>query len=195
MGLGAYRPVPTIVQAAEALFAGHQVTEIAAAATDPKNPKETSEALVAIIETARSNKEYVIAFVTGVPGSGKTLVGLNAVHDKRFSLGGASPGAYLSGNTPLVEVLKMALAEDARKREGIPATEAARRVGAAVQTLMNFLREYLNAHPDKPPPTMLSYLTRLNGPGMRNTENRNLTGPSQRRLSFLRSWVVTKTGR
>lgn len=148
---GAYRPVPTIVQAAEALFAGHQVTEIAAAATDPKNLKETSEALVAIIEKARSNKEHVIAFVTGVPGSGKTLVGLNAVHDKRFSLGGASPGAYLSGNTPLVEVLKMALADDARKREGIPATEAARRVGSAVQSLMNFLREYLNAHPDKPP--------------------------------------------
>jgi len=148
---GAYRPVPTIVQAAEALFAGHQVTEIAAAATDPKNLKETSEALVAIIERARSNKEHVIAFVTGVPGSGKTLVGLNAVHDKRFSLGGASPGAYLSGNTPLVEVLKMALADDARKREGIPATEAARQVGSAVQTLMNFLREYLNAHPDKPP--------------------------------------------
>lgn len=148
---GAYRPVPTIVQAAEELFAGHDVTEIAAAASDPCNLGETTEALISLIERARSNNEHVVAFVTGVPGSGKTLVGLNAVHDSRFSNQGQSPGAYLSGNTPLVKVLQDALALDARKREGIRAEEAKRRVGAAVQTLMNFLREYLNAHPDKAP--------------------------------------------
>ncbi|MEL1251899.1 DUF2075 domain-containing protein [Aurantiacibacter gilvus] len=148
---GAYRPVPTIVQAAEQLFAGHDVTEIAAAASDKRNLGETTEALISLIERARQNNEHIVAFVTGVPGSGKTLVGLNAVHDSRFSRHGQNPGAYLSGNTPLVKVLQEALAADARKREGIKADEAKRRVGAAVQTLMNFLREYLNAHPNRAP--------------------------------------------
>lgn len=148
---GAYRPVPTIVQAAEELFAGHDVSEIAAAASEPRNLGETTEALISLIDRAKANKEHLVAFVTGVPGSGKTLVGLNAVHDSRFSNQGQTPGAYLSGNTPLVKVLQEALAMDARKREGIKAEEAKRRVGAAVQTLMNFLREYLNAHPDKAP--------------------------------------------
>lgn len=148
---GAYRPVPTIVQAAEELFAGHDVTEITAAAADRQNLGETTEALISLIERARTNREHLVAFVTGIPGSGKTLVGLNAVHDSRFSEKGQSPGAYLSGNTPLVKVLQEALALDARKREGIKAEEAKRRVSTAVQTLMNFLREYLNSHPDRAP--------------------------------------------
>lgn len=148
---GAYRPVPTIVQAAEQLFAGHDVTEIAAASSDRRNLGETTEALIALIQRARSTKEHLVAFVTGVPGSGKTLVGLNAVHDRRFSQDGQIPGAYLSGNTPLVKVLQEALAADARKREGIKAEDAKRRVSTAVQTLMNFLREYLNSHPDSAP--------------------------------------------
>ncbi|MFD1765309.1 DNA/RNA helicase domain-containing protein [Sphingorhabdus buctiana] len=148
---GAYRPVPTIVQAAEDLFAGHDVTEIAAAAADRRNLGETTDALIYLIERARNRKQHLVIFVTGVPGSGKTLVGLNAVHDKRFSNAGQNPGAYLSGNTPLVKVLQEALALDARKREGIDAKEAKRRINASVQTLMNFLREYLNARPDNAP--------------------------------------------
>lgn len=148
---GSYRPVPTIVQAAEQLFAGHNVGEIAAAAADQRNLGETTETLISLINRAKANNEHLVAFVTGVPGSGKTLVGLNAVHDSRFSNQGQNPGAYLSGNTPLVKVLQEALARDARKREGVSAEDAKRKVGTAVQTLMNFLREYLNAHPDRAP--------------------------------------------
>ena len=119
-----YRPVPTIIQAAEALFAGHRVTEIAAASADAKNLGETTEALISLIERARSNDEHLVVFVTGVPGSGKTLVGLNAVHDQRFSNGGEHPGAYLSGNTPLVRVLQEALAADAHRRDHISLEDA-----------------------------------------------------------------------
>lgn len=148
---GAYRPVPTIVQAAEALFAGHDVNEIASAASDTQNLGNTTEALISLIDRAEKESEHLVVFVTGVPGSGKTLVGLNAVHDSRFSKQGQTPSAYLSGNTPLVKVLQEALILDARKREGIKAEVARRRIGASVQTLMNFLREYLTAHPDRAP--------------------------------------------
>ncbi len=143
---GAYRPVPTIVQAAELLFAKHDVKEIASAASNPENLSTTTEALIGIIERARSNSEHIVAFVTGVPGSGKTLVGLNAVHDERFSSGGQQPGAYLSGNSPLVRVLREALSEDESRRTGRRKADARRLVAAQVQTLMDFLREYLKAH-------------------------------------------------
>ena len=143
---GAYRPVPTIVQAAELLFAKHDVKEIASAASNPENLGATTEALIGIIERARLKREHIVAFVTGVPGSGKTLVGLNAVHDARFSSGGQQPGAYLSGNSPLVRVLREALSEDEARRTGRRKADARRLVAAQVQTLMDFLREYLKAN-------------------------------------------------
>lgn len=143
---GMYRPVPSIVQAAELLFAKHDVKEIASAASNPENLGATTEALISIIERARRNSEHIVAFVTGVPGSGKTLVGLNAVHDERFSSGGQQPGAYLSGNSPLVRVLREALSEDEARRTGRRKADARRLVAAQVQTLMDFLREYLKAH-------------------------------------------------
>jgi hypothetical protein len=143
---GMYRPVPTIVQAAELLFAKHDVKEIASAASNPENLGATTEALIGIIERARCKGEHIVAFVTGVPGSGKTLVGLNAVHDERFSSGGQQPGAYLSGNSPLVRVLREALSEDEARRTGRRKADARRLVSAQVQTLMDFLREYLKAN-------------------------------------------------
>jgi hypothetical protein len=148
---GAYRPVPTIVQAAELLFAEHNVQDIARAASAPANLADTTEALIAIIERARVRGEHIVAFVTGVPGSGKTLAGLNACHDKRFSRAGEQPGAYLSGNSPLVRVLREALTEDHARRLGGRKSDARRVISAQVQTLMGFLREYLIAHDGETP--------------------------------------------
>ena len=148
---GAYRPVPTIIQAAEALYAGHSVSDIAQATSDVQNLGDTTDALISIIEQARDNQEHIVVYVTGVPGSGKTLVGLNAIHDVRFSDGGRSPGAYLSGNTPLVRVLREALAEDDHKRNKRTKAEARRLVNSEIQTLMDFLREYLKAGDDAAP--------------------------------------------
>ena len=148
---GQYKPVPTIVQAAELLFAKHDVKDIASAASNPENLGATTDALIDIIERARANHEHIVAFVTGVPGSGKTLVGLNAVHDPRFSRDGHQPGAYLSGNSPLVRVLRVALVEDHASRNQSKKKDAERLIKIQVQTLMDFLRQYLKVSDNRAP--------------------------------------------
>lgn len=148
---GEYRPVPSIIEAAELLYAGHSVREIANAAADPTNLGSATDRLLKIIDQSRTNHWHTVVFVTGVPGSGKTLAGLNAVHDPRFSLRGHSPGAYLSGNTPLVRVLREALAQDQSNRTGCSREDARRSVAAEIQGLMDFLRTYLDAHPNQTP--------------------------------------------
>jgi hypothetical protein len=146
-----YRPVPTIIQAAELLYAGHEVQEIAAAAADVHNLASTAERLVDIVAKAKARKRRVVCFVTGVPGSGKTLTGLNLVHDKRLKVADAAKTAYLSGNTPLVEVLREALARDRAKRLGEPLRETRRIVRTEIQHLMDYLREYIAENPTHRP--------------------------------------------
>jgi DUF2075 family protein len=146
-----YRPVPTIIEAAELLYAGHEVQEIAHAAADVENLAATSDKLVEIVADAKAQRRRVMCFVTGVPGSGKTLTGLNLVHDKRIKDELAVKAAYLSGNTPLVEVLREALARDRNRRTREPLQETRRVVRTEVQHLMDYLREYIAEHPDHPP--------------------------------------------
>jgi hypothetical protein len=146
-----YRPVPSIIEAAELLYAGHRVREIAYASSDPENLSDTTDRLIEIIEDAHQNSRHVVAFVTGVPGSGKTLAGLNAVHDPRFRENNREPGAFLSGNTPLVTVLREALARDEAQRTGSTLAAARRSVRAEIQGLMNYLEEYLQQQPNDAP--------------------------------------------
>jgi len=146
-----YRPVPSIIEAAELLYAGHTVRDVAHASTDPKNLGVTTDRLIQIIEEAHKKKKHIVAFVTGVPGSGKTLVGLNSIHDNRFRQDGRESGAFLSGNTPLVTVLREALARDEHARTGKKLETARREVRSEIQNLMAYLEEYLVAHPNSPP--------------------------------------------
>ena len=146
-----YRPVPTIIEAAELLYAGHQVADIANASSNPENLTITTDRLIEIVADAQVKKEHVVAFVTGVPGSGKTLVGLNAIHDPRFRAKERPAGAFLSGNTPLVRVLREALARDVKERTGKKLADARREVRAEIQGLMTYLEEYLVAHPQQAP--------------------------------------------
>jgi hypothetical protein len=146
-----YRPVPTIIEAAELLYAGHQVADIARASSNPQNLTITTDRLIEIISNAQHQNKHVVVFVTGVPGSGKTLVGLNAIHDPRFRAEGRPSGAFLSGNTPLVTVLREALARDMAARTGKKLADARREVRAEIQGLMSYLEEYLVAHPEKAP--------------------------------------------
>jgi hypothetical protein len=78
-----YRPTPTIIEAARALYSNHDVTEITRSEGSAINIRETSKTLEEIINNAESNKKKIIAFITGVPGAGKTLVGLNIANLKR----------------------------------------------------------------------------------------------------------------
>ncbi|MFH1369125.1 MAG: DUF2075 domain-containing protein [Elusimicrobiota bacterium] len=108
---GRYCPTPTIIEAAMALYNHHSVTEISRNDASAINLSRTSEAVSAIIHSSRENRQKSICFVTGVPGAGKTLVGLNiaTTHiDKTSDL----YSVYLSGNGPLVDILREALARD-----------------------------------------------------------------------------------
>lgn len=149
--LAAYRPVPSIIKAAELLFSGHRVQDIAHSSSDPTNVGATTDRIIEIISEAQSNNEHIVAFITGVPGSGKTLVGLNAIHDPRFRAKGRAPGAFLSGNTPLVTVLREALSRDNAAQTNRTLRIASREVRSQIQGLMNYLSEYLDNHPDKAP--------------------------------------------
>jgi len=108
---GRYCPTPTIIEAAMALYNGHSVEEISRNDASAINLGKTSEAISSIIRYSRENSKKSICFVTGVPGAGKTLVGLNiaTTHiDKSNDL----YSVFLSGNGPLVAILREALTRD-----------------------------------------------------------------------------------
>jgi hypothetical protein len=113
---GRYSPTPTIIEAAMALYNNHSVDEISRSDAEAINLTTTSTALSEIIETARAAPFKAVCFVTGVPGAGKTLVGLNIAterrdeHDELYSV-------FLSGNKPLVDILREALARDRVRRD------------------------------------------------------------------------------
>ena len=72
-----YKPTPTIVEAAQALYKGHNVKDISRSDSGAINLSKTSNCLARIIEETKKNQRKSICFVTGVPGAGKTLAGLN----------------------------------------------------------------------------------------------------------------------
>jgi hypothetical protein len=113
---GRYCPTPTIIEAAMALYAGHSVTDISRSDASATNLKQTSEAISKIIADSKARGRKSICFLTGVPGAGKTLVGLNIATqhiDKEDGL----YSVFLSGNGPLVAILREALARDRVKNE------------------------------------------------------------------------------
>jgi hypothetical protein len=132
-----YRPVPGIVEAATMLYARNGVADIAAARADAASLQRTSRAIARAIAAARAEDRRIIVFVTGIPGAGKTLCGLNAV----FGAAREEGAAFLSGNAPLIAVLREALARDAVRRGEAGAAEAGRRVKAALQNVHRFLED------------------------------------------------------
>lgn len=111
-----YRPTPTIIEAARALYAQHSVEDIARHDAGAENLRVTSQHLEELVADAERNRRKLICFVTGVPGAGKTLVGLN-IATRRSDVDASSPAVYLSGNGPLVAVLREALTRDEFERQ------------------------------------------------------------------------------
>ena len=105
-----YDPTPTIIEAAVALYEEHNVADITKHDGDVE---QTAICINRIIEYCRANQRKAICFVTGVPGAGKTLIGLQTAIDQ-FNKG--EKAVYLSGNFPLVEVLQEALTRDFVRR-------------------------------------------------------------------------------
>lgn len=109
---GRFKPIPPIIEAAVALYSGMDVFEIGHACAAREDLERTTNALVQLVLESRENRRKAICFTTGVPGAGKTLVGLNTVHRpeiKNFS-------SFLSGNGPLVKVIQEALIRDVVRR-------------------------------------------------------------------------------
>jgi schlafen family protein len=110
-----YRPTPTIVEAARALYSRHSVDDISRHDAGARNLTITSQRIEQLIEDARNTRTKIIVFVTGVPGAGKTLVGLN-IATKKYERSLDTHAVFLSGNDPLVAVLREALIRDAARR-------------------------------------------------------------------------------
>ncbi len=104
---GRYRPTPTIVEAAQALFRGHDVEEISRSEAGAENLTRTADYVSRVIEDSKATRTKSICFITGVPGSGKTLAGLNLA-TARQRAHRDEHAVFLSGNGPLVEVLREA---------------------------------------------------------------------------------------
>lgn len=132
-----YRPVPTIIEATRAIFGGHDIREIAQSEAGSTNLTRTSERLISIVRESRANCWKSICFVTGVPGAGKTLAGLNVAHTAALHDGGLANAVFLSGNGPLVKVVSAAIQRDARGRR---VAEAQRASNAFIQNVHTFVR-------------------------------------------------------
>ena len=143
-----YKPTPGIIEAALEVYSGHDVREISYA--DADNLTETVAEIRRLIRLAQENSERIVCFVTGVPGSGKTLAGLSAVHLATETGENENIGIYLSGNGPLVDVLQYALAKSTKEREAITMKEATRRAETMVQMVHRFIK--YEAISKKPPP-------------------------------------------
>lgn len=149
-----YKPTPTIIEATLALYRGHSVAEISRSDAGATNLSKTAGTVASIIETTKARSQKAICFVTGVPGAGKTLVGLDAAtkhidnRDELYSV-------FLSGNGPLVEILQEALARDKVQqtrhrgraiRKGVALSE----VRAFIQNVHHFRDECL-VDAERPP--------------------------------------------
>ena len=117
-----YSPTPTIIEAASALYQSHSVEDITRHEAAGAALEETTQFVLDVITHSKEHGEKSICFVTGVPGAGKTLVGLNvaiqqSIKAENDPTGERNLAVYLSGNGPLVKVLTAALAKDKQKRE------------------------------------------------------------------------------
>ena len=114
-----YAPTPTIIEAARTLFENHSVEEITRHEADKVSTDRTINYILDVIQQSKDQRQKSICFVTGVPGAGKTLVGLDVAIKQTYrdgELDKENGAVYLSGNGPLVAVLTEALARDNQKK-------------------------------------------------------------------------------
>lgn len=148
---GAYNPTPDIVTAAKEAYAEHGVEAIRRSDAPGLALEAARSRLLSVVEEARSQKKHVICFVTGTPGAGKTLLGLDLVLNNETGRLHGEPAALLSGNRPLVRVLQDALIEDEANRTGATKKAIRRKVQGALQTLLEYLKHHADENGGPPP--------------------------------------------
>jgi len=139
---GEYRPVPTIVEAAIGMFAEMQVEDIAKAGCDPINLTATIDTIRRIVKESERKKKKTVCFVTGVPGAGKTLAGLQVLHDREIRKATGSDCVFLTGNFPLVKVLQAALSRDSARRSKLKLRVSKRDPKTTINTVLGYKKEY-----------------------------------------------------
>ena len=142
-----YRPTLNIIEAAEQLFNNHSVREISH--NYAENLNVTTDTISKVVQEAKNNSDRVVCFVTGVPGAGKTLTGPNVVHDPKIRAQQGPSGILLSGNGPLVKIVKEALVLN-QKKTGRAVKEARYEVSTFIQNVHQFLR-YHRENPNATP--------------------------------------------
>lgn len=155
-----YCPTPTIIEAAVAAYRDHTVSEIANSEAGQANIDACEQEVNKIVDYAKKEKKKCICFITGVPGAGKTLVGLDLA-SRNLSVEENTKAVYLSGNGPLVAVLRQALinntAEQRKRENGNKRIDKDDRkaivtaVSAFIQEAYRFRKDNIN-HADIEPP-------------------------------------------
>lgn len=141
-----YHPTPTIIAAAVEAYTTHDISEIANSEAGQDDIDNCEKKLGEIIAYAKTNQKKCVCFVTGVPGAGKTLVGLDVVA-KNLKAGNENLSVYLSGNGPLVEVLRAALTKSAREKHQLN-RETQTAINALIQSSYAFKKDNAcNEHP------------------------------------------------
>jgi hypothetical protein len=170
----AYRPVPSIIAAASLLYAKHGVAHISKARSDAYNLTLTTEAIRRIIAETRAAGTRSVVFVTGIPGAGKTLCGLNIAFQDDDA------AAFLSGNVPLVKVLREALARNAADRNGTRREFERHKTHGVLQNVHRFLEECVTSG-NAPPESVIIF-----DEAQRAWNAEQATKDTQRRKSHLR---------
>lgn len=143
---GAYHPTPTIIESAISLYNNHSVEEITRSDASAKNLTNTTGAISNLIDDAKKNKKKILCLVTGVPGAGKTLVGLKIATSHLDKSKGDS-AVYLSGNAPLVAILQEALSRDQVQRDFAKGIKTAKsRAKQAVKSFIQIIHHYRDAY-------------------------------------------------
>ncbi len=137
-----YKPTPTIIEASQALYRGHSVSEISRSDAGAINLSKTTECINRIIENSKATNSKSICFLTGVPGAGKTLAGLNIANERRKAHEDEN-AVFLSGNGPLVYVLREALVRDEVQQakengEKLTKKKSAIKANAFIQNIHHF---------------------------------------------------------
>jgi hypothetical protein len=149
---GSYHPTPTIIEAAISLYQNHSVENITRNDAEAINLSLTTSTISKLIDTAKLNNKKIICFVTGVPGAGKTLVGLKVATTHLENEKG-NTSVFLSGNGPLVAVLQEALTRDKVQREkekNIKITKGTAKQG--VKAFIQIIHHYRDAYLVDPNP-------------------------------------------
>lgn len=141
-----YHPVPSIIDAAMALRSGLSIREIAHSEASEYEIEMVRNTIQGLVDRARAENRHVITFLTGVPGSGKTLVGLSLAHSHENK---ANAIHFMSGNGPLVKVLQHLFVQESRKK-GASVAQARTEAKTLIENVHVFARNYTEDDPGAP---------------------------------------------